>query len=482
MTERQTPKIFISYSWTSDDHTQWVADLGERMMSDGIDVVLDQWSLEDGHDVNAFMEQMVTDTTIKKVLVVCDALYAEKADGRKGGVGTETQIISKKVYESVDQTKFIPLLRERDDSGKACLPTFLASRKYIDFSNADNFSAAYEDLIRNIFERPRKRKPAIGKPPTHLFEDETLVVSCSQKAKRFKEVVLSGKGNSSAAIEDFSTELILNLEQTRVTYRPEQKDQWCETLRTSIADTLPHRDAFATVVYTGAAHLPADQFIPAVTGLLEKLLPISMRPEDVGQFTRCSEDNFKFLCYEFFLYAFTAFIVAKKYNAARQLLDHRYVAPQTYGGHRLEAWSFRQFNTQAESLEEMCGKTDNSERLSVMADLVKERANRVDLRFRELVQADMILSIAARTSGWYPRCMVYSSGLGRFELFIRAIDGNGFLPLKELLAFGSPQEMLTFLRSEKFQHLFSTRPFWHSDLTIDCLNFVELERCWLEGS
>ena len=103
-TDAQPPRVFISYSWTSDDHTEWVADLAEKLMNDGgVDVVLDQWDLEDGHDVNAFMERMVTDPTIKRVIIISDALYAEKADGRKGGVGTEPQISSKKVYESVDQ-------------------------------------------------------------------------------------------------------------------------------------------------------------------------------------------------------------------------------------------------------------------------------------------------------------------------------------------------------------------------------------------
>ena len=53
------PKVFISYSWSNDDHTAWVADLGERLMADGIIVVLDQWDLQDGQDLNDFMEQMV---------------------------------------------------------------------------------------------------------------------------------------------------------------------------------------------------------------------------------------------------------------------------------------------------------------------------------------------------------------------------------------------------------------------------------------
>ena len=90
------PKVFISYSWTSELHTAWVGDLGERLMNDGVDVILDQWSLEDGHDVNAFMERMVSDSSVKRVIIVSDKLYAAKADDRRGGVGTETQIISKR--------------------------------------------------------------------------------------------------------------------------------------------------------------------------------------------------------------------------------------------------------------------------------------------------------------------------------------------------------------------------------------------------
>ena len=36
---------------------------------------------------------------ITHVLVFCERTYAKKADTRKAGVGTETQIISKEVYD-----------------------------------------------------------------------------------------------------------------------------------------------------------------------------------------------------------------------------------------------------------------------------------------------------------------------------------------------------------------------------------------------
>ena len=50
---------------------------------------------------------MVSDTEIQKVLIISDKKYADKANGRDGGVGTETQIISAEVYKNRQQEKFV---------------------------------------------------------------------------------------------------------------------------------------------------------------------------------------------------------------------------------------------------------------------------------------------------------------------------------------------------------------------------------------
>ena len=94
MTVSEGPKTFISYSWSSSDHEKWVINLATQLVESGVDVVLDKWDLREGADKYAFMEKMVTDPSVRKVVVCCDRIYAEKADGRQGGVGTETQIIS----------------------------------------------------------------------------------------------------------------------------------------------------------------------------------------------------------------------------------------------------------------------------------------------------------------------------------------------------------------------------------------------------
>src|SRR4051794_925534 len=88
-----SPKVFLSYSWTSPAYGERVVALAVRLREAGVDVVLDRAHLTGGQDANAFMERSVTDPTITHVLLLCDPRYAEKADGREGGVGTETLIV-----------------------------------------------------------------------------------------------------------------------------------------------------------------------------------------------------------------------------------------------------------------------------------------------------------------------------------------------------------------------------------------------------
>ena len=74
------PKLFVSYSWTSPDSQRhgffnwplW------RTRDSGVDVILDKWDLKEGNDAYAFMERMVTDATIRKVVLVCDRVYARR--------------------------------------------------------------------------------------------------------------------------------------------------------------------------------------------------------------------------------------------------------------------------------------------------------------------------------------------------------------------------------------------------------------------
>jgi hypothetical protein len=198
------PKLFISYSWTNPDHESWVLNLGTELRESGVDVILDKWDLKEGHDANAFMEKMVNDPDIKKVALVCDKAYAEKADGRSGGVGTETQIISTEVYAKQDQDKFVAILKERDETGKPYLPAYYRSRIYIDLSDPESYVSNFERLLRWIYDQPLFIKPEIGSAPEFLKDDsDSISLGTTVVFKRTVDAIRNDKQYSGASLKEY---------------------------------------------------------------------------------------------------------------------------------------------------------------------------------------------------------------------------------------------------------------------------------------
>ena len=44
------PKVFVSYSWSDEDHQNRVLKLANQLRNNGIDVKIDKWDLREGQD------------------------------------------------------------------------------------------------------------------------------------------------------------------------------------------------------------------------------------------------------------------------------------------------------------------------------------------------------------------------------------------------------------------------------------------------
>ena len=170
----EKPKVFISYAWADEEYQNQVLAFVSQLVSDGIDVVFDKWDLTEGNDTNAFMEKCATDPEITNVLMLLDPVYAAKADGHSGGVGTETQIISAKVYQEVTQDKFIPVVMKRDSEGKVCKPTYLQGRLHFDLSVPDEYDQTYQRLVKKLYGEEVYSKPQLGKKPEWV--EKTIII------------------------------------------------------------------------------------------------------------------------------------------------------------------------------------------------------------------------------------------------------------------------------------------------------------------
>lgn len=152
------PKVFLSYSWDSEAHKQWVKELASRLRGDGLDVSLDQWEAVLGDQLPSFMEKAIGES--RYVLIVCTPNYKERSEGRIGGVGYEGDIITAEIMAAQNHRKFIPVLRcgKWEDAA----PSWLSGKCYCDLSD-DHSEGQYQQLVLTLHGK-LEPPPPIGEP------------------------------------------------------------------------------------------------------------------------------------------------------------------------------------------------------------------------------------------------------------------------------------------------------------------------------
>ncbi len=81
----QSRRFLISNSWSSEPHAEWVAISDERLIKGGIDVVLDQWSVEGRH----FHESLIEKRDIYSVFAENESVQAVIWNGTQQGLARE---------------------------------------------------------------------------------------------------------------------------------------------------------------------------------------------------------------------------------------------------------------------------------------------------------------------------------------------------------------------------------------------------------
>jgi hypothetical protein len=475
-----TPKVFISYSWSSSAHQELVREWAERLVSDGVDVMLDIYDLKEGQDKYAFMERMVTDPDVSHVLIISDRKYAEKADARKAGVGTESQIISKEVYEKVAQSKFIPIVCESDDDGEPCLPTFLKSRIWINFSSPEMVNENWERLVRALHGKPLHEKPKLGKPPAYIREDTAGPSSPAlAKYSAFRQAILQGKKGIAIYRRDFLDACIEFADALRVRVRP-QTDNLGEKILQDCGRLQLVRDHIVDWVLLESEAARSEEFSEALINLLERLRDLRSRPPEVNQWNDAWFDAHGFFAYETFLYIVAALLKTQSYDDLHNVFTSHYILPQTerYGSGRFER--FDAFYAHSEALGAVLSPP--GQRLySPAGELIKRQAQRTDVPFLEIMQADLlVLLVAFITPGtqWFPQTLHYAGYTQDFPFFIRAGQHKNFKKLAMITGIDSADALRDAVKKgcERLQigqwHVFRFANFWNV-LNMDNLDTIK---------
>lgn len=313
----ENPKVFISYAWGSDEYQNKVLAFVSQLRGDGIDTIFDKWDLTEGNDTYAFMEKCVTDPSVTNVLMLLDPIYAQKADDHSGGVGTETQIISAKVYQEVTQDKFIPVIMERDEDGSVCKPTYLQGRLHFDLSLEEDYDNTYQRLVKKLYGEEVYAKPELGKKPSWV--DKPITVSpksivaydflkSTQNTKVKKESFVGFLNDISERINDFAQQ-------------HHEADLKNEEYLDLYESTNPIKTDFLLLLRNSSY---VDDSYKAVASFFEETTNALSSNNSYGS------EIIRVFIHELFLYTIANFINHKDYSIAGYILGKTYFNQKRY--------------------------------------------------------------------------------------------------------------------------------------------------------
>lgn len=385
MQEDRVPKVFISYSWSSDE---MVVALAERLMSHGVDVVLDKWDLKEGQDKYAFMERSVNDPSITKVLVVCDKKYADKANARTGGVGDETVIISSEIYGRMEQEKFIPIIAEHDPEGKPCVPTYIKSRIYIDLSDEEKYEEEYEKLLRNIYEKPLHRKPKLGTRPDWIDEESKNFFPLTDLIRQISGARSEKKQES--CVRKFIEKYIEELKSYIA-----QGSGDCEKVYQCFVDMKSIRDIFLDFL-TALEETEMD-FADVIGNAFEQMYNTLTNAKGFDPDAhRASEDDYeiyKIFIWELFICVIAFLRYEQKYKAINKLLTRTYFLTTSCLDDRVEPINYCRFRHHSTVVEDWYKPTTEKKNLfTLLGDTICTQREKRPIYTKEAIaEADLFL-------------------------------------------------------------------------------------------
>lgn len=380
------PRTFISYAWSSPTHEAWVLALASRLREDGVDVILDKWDLKPGHDSIAFMESMVTDPTVSKVLMVCDRVYAEKADARTGGVGLESQIISPEIYASSTQDKFAAVITEVDEGNKAYLPTYYKGRIYFDFRSGDAYEDSYEQLLRWLVDRPQYVKPKLGSVPDAILSASPAATGTQSKARRAEDAIRQSSAAAVPYIRDYGDALLpeINaLTPALVSGMPSD-----DAVLTAVESLRPYARQFLELVSVTARFNFEPRVWDALLTVLERMGRLMWRDAELMSWHPHQFDCHKIIVHDVFVSAVAIGLDEGRFDLAEAILAKPWLLQPADGSNRASTSDFTAFNQYIESLEHRKNRLKLN-RISLQADILHDshRSGAVP-SFESVMQAD----------------------------------------------------------------------------------------------
>jgi hypothetical protein len=468
--DQRAPKAFVSYAWTNEEYAERVLALASRLRSDGVDVIIDKWDLQPGHDANAFMESMVTDSTLDKVIIVSNPVYVLKANSRSGGVGTEAQIISPEIYGKAGQSKFVAVIFERENDGNTSVPVFYKGRIHIDLSDDSMYESEYDRLLRWLHGNPLHVRPPLGATPSYLQAGTQDGISTYSDFTRALKSIKDGRNNSAAFLRDFRDRFKEALERLRI--KSNGANDFDDVIIQSLNESKPFISEFQQLTIAAARSREFDELLEEFALILEDAQGFTRPSKALNQYYEWDFDNFRFVAYELILVFFAVLIKEGRFKEFKTLTDRQFYIKNN-GNNAASTEDYTAYNHHLPSLAHRNQRLSLN-RVSVLSDLMKERYTAGAVTFDDIIYADLIAflrdAVIALNSAegfvpsWYPQTLGYLDVWTPIPLFAKSESRKFAAGVATLLGIGGVEKIKPTLQKISDNNWLPKRGYFGIDL------------------
>ncbi|ARF70800.1 hypothetical protein B7C51_25355 (plasmid) [Paenibacillus larvae subsp. pulvifaciens] len=317
----------------------------------------------------------------------------------------------------------------------------MKTRKYIDLSNEEIFEQGFEELLRNLYNRPQYRKPALGSAPTYLFEDAPSHFKTMNLLKQLNDAASRQPSRVKEISNYFFDAFFEGLEQFQIeSFEP--GIPYDQLIVNKINDMIVLRNDFIQFVEKQCLiqdQVYADPFID----FFEKIFGFTQPSEDVTSYNKSQWDHYKFIIQELFVYTILIFIENKQYKTANEMLNAEYFVKNPFNSELIYG-NYKFFNFYLESIE-VERKQRYPNRVSLTADMMIQRANLKKYPKKKMVHTDLLLYYFSimyeKESSWFPRLYIYGR-CEKVELLERLISKRHFEKVKVLFGVNTSYELI----------------------------------------
>jgi hypothetical protein len=185
-----------------------------------------------------------------------------------------------------------------------------------------------------------------------------------------------------------------------------------------------------------------DDFVDSLLTLLEELRELKSRPPEINSWNDAWFEAHSVFVYETFLYIIAALLKTGSYRVLHEIFTSHYLRPESDRYSEKNFDNFGCFYGHSETLQSVLAP-QGQKLLSPAAELIKIQADREDVPFSAVIEAELLVLLMAFVTpdvSWYPQTLFYRSR-SEFPFFIRATQHKYFSRLSAITGINDAEAL-----------------------------------------